>query len=179
MLPINGDISIRTDAQHSQVDEKSLNEVEYERVSRSSQQNVQPTEECPRISRSSDISTHNISEDYLQYITNCDSSTTRICVEPPPYAALPIYSIPLSQGLPPSYRPRSLHDPPPPYDPSMRSPFTADPPEEIIVDDNPTTDDGCKPDTLISLGFCFCSVDQLIVIIALFGTFFFLCIGLR
>lgn len=89
--------------------------------------------------------------------------------DPPPYSDLPIYTIPLSSPI---------YDPPPPYDPTMRR-ETFDPSDFPYQSYQPsrTSRFECKPDTLVPLGFCYCTLEQLIVTMAILGTFVFLGLG--
>lgn len=93
--------------------------------------------------------------------------------DPPPYSEFPIYTIPLSnrQG-------RTIYDPPPPYDPTMSREGldSLDFPYQNYQRSSSSRFE-CKPDTLVPLGFCYCTLEQLIVTMAILGTFLFLGLG--
>ncbi|XP_044758647.1 uncharacterized protein LOC123316569 [Coccinella septempunctata] len=101
------------------------------------------------------------------------SQSANLPLSPPPYSELPIFTIPTTnhEGL--------IYDPPPPYDPTMRR-EAFDPidfPYQGYQQNRTSSRFECKPDTLVPLGFCYCTLEQLIVTLAILGTFLFLGLG--
>ncbi|KAK9883195.1 hypothetical protein WA026_001387 [Henosepilachna vigintioctopunctata] len=91
-----------------------------------------------------------------------------VVYEPPPYEIIPPQR--------PKYKSPSFDDLPPPYDPTLRrtmiSIISLD--NEILNHEISSNEQSCNLSFLMQFGCCFCSLEQLIVTIAIIGTFIFL-----